>query len=136
MEDYHSSDSSVSPLKQVVFPQSEAELSQTVIMPAMMIRAVNLEKEFTIMKATLEKLSKESAEKDSRIERQEEHIAKLLKKLDEGCMHRPIEVQAAIRTKKDPIKVRHLKMMVGQRKAASPIMTHLYAQRLLSKYRS
>jgi len=36
------------------------------------------------MKATLERLSKESAEKDARIQRQEEHISKLLKKLDRG----------------------------------------------------
>jgi len=36
------------------------------------------------MKAALERLSKEGAEKDARIKCQEEHIAKLLKKLDKG----------------------------------------------------
>jgi len=66
----------------VAFPQSEAESSQTVIMPAMMIGIVNLKEEFASTKATLERLSKESAEKDSYIKRHEEHIAKLLKKLD------------------------------------------------------
>jgi len=53
-------------------------------MPAMMIGFVNFEEEFASMKATLERLSKESAEKDARIKCQEEHIAKLLKKLDKG----------------------------------------------------
>jgi len=84
MEDYYSSDSSVSPPKRVVFPQSEAESSQTVIMSAMMIGVVNFEEEFASMKATLERLSTESAEKDARIKRQEERITKLLKKLDKG----------------------------------------------------
>jgi len=53
-------------------------------MPAMMIGAVNLEEEFASMKATLERLSKESAEKGARIRCQEEHIVNLLKKLDKG----------------------------------------------------
>ena len=39
VEDYYSNDSSASPSNKLVFPQSEAESSQTVIMPAMMIRA-------------------------------------------------------------------------------------------------
>ena len=69
VEDYYSSNSSASPSKKVVFQQSEAESSQTVIMPAMMIGAVNLKEEFASMKATLERLSKESAEKDARIKR-------------------------------------------------------------------
>ena len=51
-------------------------------MPAMMIGAVNLEEEFTSTKATLERLSKESAVKDTCIKGQDKHIAKLLKKLD------------------------------------------------------
>jgi len=53
----------------VVFPQSEAESSQIVIMPAMMVGAMNLEEELARTKATLERLSKESAEKDARIKR-------------------------------------------------------------------
>jgi len=40
------------------------------------IGAVNLEEEFANMKATLERLSQESAEKDARVKRQKEHIAK------------------------------------------------------------
>ena len=77
------------------------------------------------MKATLERLSKEGAKKDARIKPQEEHIAKLLKKLDKECMHHPTEAQAATRTKEGPIEARLLKMMVGQRMAVSLIMTHL-----------
>ena len=50
----------------------------------MVIGAVNFEEEFASMKATLEIPSKESAEKDARIKRLEEHIVKLLKKLDKG----------------------------------------------------
>jgi len=84
VEDYYSSDSSALPPKKVVLPQSEAESSQIVIMPAMMIGVVNFEEEFASIKATLERLSKESAEKDARIKRQEEQIAKLLKRLDKG----------------------------------------------------
>jgi len=53
-------------------------------MPAMMIGVVNFEEKFASIKATLERLSKESAEKDAHFKRQEEHIAKLLKKLDKG----------------------------------------------------
>jgi len=50
----------------------------------MMIGVANFEEEFASMKATLETLSKESAEKDARIKRQEEQITKLLKRLDKG----------------------------------------------------
>ena len=128
VEDYYNSDSSASSPKKVVFPQFEAELSQTVIMPSMTIGAMNLEEEFASMTVTLERLSKESAGKDACIKRQEEHIAKLLKKLDKG-LHAPSNRSASSdEDKKGPIEVRHLKMMVGQRKAANPKMTHLYAQ--------
>ena len=68
-------------------------------MSAIMIGAINFEEEFTSMKAILERLSKESAEKDARIKRQEEHIAKLLKKLDKGLRASSNKAQAAMRTK-------------------------------------
>jgi len=64
---YYRSDSSASSPRKVARPQSKAESSLTVIMPAMMIGAVNFEEEFVSMKATLERLSKESVEKDARI---------------------------------------------------------------------
>jgi len=38
-------------------------------MPVIMTRDVNFEEELAIMKATLERLSKESAEKDARVKR-------------------------------------------------------------------
>ena len=66
VEDYYNSDSSASFPKKVVFPQFEVESSQTVIMLAMMIGAANFEEEFAL-KATLERLSKKSTEKDARI---------------------------------------------------------------------
>jgi len=48
-------------------------------MPAMMIGAINFEEELASLKATLERLSKESVEKDTHIKRQEEHMKKLEK---------------------------------------------------------
>jgi len=84
VEDYYSSDFSSSSLRKAALTQSEAQSSPTVIVHAMIIGAVNFEEEFASMKATLERLSKKSAEKDARIKRQEEHIAKLLKKLYKG----------------------------------------------------
>ena len=50
----------------------------------MMIEAINFEETLASMKAKLERLSKESAEKDAHIKRQEQHITKLLKKLEKG----------------------------------------------------
>jgi len=84
VEDFYSSDSSASSPRKAGLPQYEAQSSPIVIMHAMIIGAVNFEEEFTSLKATLERLSKESTKKDARIKRQEEHIAKLLKKLDKG----------------------------------------------------
>ena len=53
-------------------------------MPAMMIGGTNFQEEFTSMKATLERLSKESVEKAAGIKRQKGHITKLLKKPKKG----------------------------------------------------
>jgi len=47
------------------FFQSETKSSNTVIMPVMVIEAVNLEEQLADIKANLDKLSKESAEKDA-----------------------------------------------------------------------
>jgi len=62
VEDYYSSDSSASSPRKAALSQSEVESSPTVIMPTMIVGAVNFEEEFVSMKATLERLSKESAE--------------------------------------------------------------------------
>jgi len=68
-------------------------------MPAMMIEAFDFEENFASMKATVERLSKESAEKDARIKRQEKHIAKLLKTPDKGPRASSNKAQAGMRTK-------------------------------------
>jgi len=60
----------------------EAESSDTVIMPVMMTGAANLEEQLASMMATLDRLSKESAEKDAQIKRQNDQIAELTKKLE------------------------------------------------------
>jgi len=120
VEDYYSNDSSASPSNKLVFPQSEAESSQTVIMPAMMIRAVNLEEEFTCMKVMLKRLFKESAEEDARIKRQEEHVAKLLKKLDKGQCASSNRGASSDEDKKGPIEVRPLKMRWAKERRQAP----------------
>ena len=51
-------------------------------MPAMVTEATNVEEQLANMKATLERLAKESLEKDAQIQRQSEHIATLMKKLE------------------------------------------------------
>ena len=51
-------------------------------MPAMVTEATNVEKQLANMKATLERLAKESLEKDTQVKRQSEQIATLMKKLE------------------------------------------------------
>ena len=53
----------------------------------MVTELTNIEEQLASMKATLDKLLKESAEKDGQIKHQSRHIAKLTKKLEK----RPIE---------------------------------------------
>jgi len=60
----------------------EVESSDTVIMSVMMTGAANLEEQLASMKATLDRLSKESAEKDAQIRRQNDQIAELTKRLE------------------------------------------------------
>ena len=79
---YSSSDSSLAPSKGSLSSQAEAESSDTVIMPVMVTGATNFEEQLASMKATLDRLSKESAEKDAQIKRQNDQIAELMKKLE------------------------------------------------------
>ena len=51
-------------------------------MPALVTEATNVEEQLANMKATLERLAKESLEKDAQIKRQSEQIATLMKKLE------------------------------------------------------
>jgi len=60
----------------------EAKSSNTVIMPVMMTGATNLEELLASMMATLDKLSKESAEKDAQIKCQNDQIVELMKRLE------------------------------------------------------
>lgn len=71
------------------------------------------------MKTTLERLS---AERDARIKCQQEHIAKLMKKLEKGHVHRLTKAQAAMRTKRRLIEVKLLRTMVDRKKEASSKM--------------
>jgi len=82
VEDYYSSDSSSPSLKQVFQSETEAESSKTVVMPVMTIGTNNLEEEVAAIKAMLERLVKDSEEKEARIKLQEEKIARLTRKLE------------------------------------------------------
>jgi len=60
----------------------EVESSKTIVIPAMMMGTTTLEEEIANMKVILEKLTRESAEKEARIKFQEKKIAKLARKLE------------------------------------------------------
>jgi len=82
VEDYYNSDSSAPSPKGARMSEIEVESSDIVIMPVMMTGDANLEEQLASMKATLDRLSKESAEKDTQIKRQNDQIAKLTKRLE------------------------------------------------------
>jgi len=67
---YGSSDSLPTPPKNSLFSQVEVESFSTMIMPVIVTEAINLEEELKNMKATLERLSRESEEKEAQIKRQ------------------------------------------------------------------
>ena len=71
---YTSSDS-LPPSPRELVVESETESSNSVIMPAMVMEATNVEEQLADMKATLERLAKENLEKDAQIKRQSEQIA-------------------------------------------------------------
>jgi len=60
---YSSSNSSAATPKESPSSHVEVESSDTVVMPVMVTEAVNIEEQLASMKATLDRLSKESAEK-------------------------------------------------------------------------
>ena len=78
---YSSSDSSSTSSKKSLSFYAEVESSATLIMLVMMTEAVNFEEQLASMKATLDLLSKESAEKNTQIKSQNEQIVELRKKL-------------------------------------------------------
>jgi len=79
---YLSSDSSSTSSKKSLSSHAEAKSSDTVIMPVMVTEAANFEEQLASMKATLDRLSKESAEKDAQMKRQSKQIVELTKKLE------------------------------------------------------
>ena len=81
-EGYSSSDSSLSTSKESTFFHAEAESSDTVVMPVMVTEAANVEEQLASMRTTLDRLARESAEKDAQIKRQNEQIAELMKRLE------------------------------------------------------
>jgi len=82
VEDYYCSNSSSPSPKGERMSKTEAESSKTVVVPPMMTSLTTMEEEMENMKAILEKLTKESEEKEACIKLQEEKIAKLTKKLE------------------------------------------------------
>jgi len=77
-----SSDSSLASWKGSFSSHAKTESSDTVIMPVMVTGATNLEEQLASMKATPDRLSKDSAEKDAQIKRQNDQIVELTKKLE------------------------------------------------------
>jgi len=82
VEDYYNSNSSSPSPKGARLSEIEAESSKTIVMPATTTCSTNLEEEMANMKLILEKLTRESEEKEAHIKLQEEEIAKLTKKLE------------------------------------------------------
>jgi len=80
-QDYHSSDSPSPSLKQTFQSETDAEYSEIVVMPVMTIGTNNLEKEMAAMKATLERLVKESeviGGKDCQADQKVKEVANLI----------------------------------------------------------
>jgi len=84
MEDhgYTSNGSSPTSLRESLFSLLETESSNTIIMSVMVIEVMHEEEQLAIMQTTLERLAKESLEKDAQIKRQSAQIASLMKKLE------------------------------------------------------
>jgi len=79
---YSSSDSFLSTSKESLFFHTEVESSDTVVMPVMVTKAANVEEQLESMKATLDRPSRESAEKNAQIKCQNEQIAELMNRLE------------------------------------------------------
>jgi len=82
VECHYSSGSSLPSLKGAFQSNIEAKSPKIPIMLAMAIGTNNWKEEIAIMKAMLEKLNKDSKEKEAHIKLQEEKIAKLTTKLE------------------------------------------------------
>jgi len=79
---YSSNDSSAATPKESPASHVEVESFNTVVLPIMVIEATNIEEQLASMKATLDRLSKESVIKDAQIKCQNDPIAELIKMLE------------------------------------------------------
>jgi len=84
---YSSGASSQLSSKESLFSHDETNSSNTVVMLVMVIEVTNIEEQLASMKATMDKLLKEGAQKDAQIKCQNKQIADLIKKLEK----QPIE---------------------------------------------
>jgi len=71
--------------KDSVFLKCETKSLNTIVMPVMMIEAINLKRELASMKVMLKKLSKENAKKDAKIKHQN-GVSYLTKKLEKRSL--------------------------------------------------
>ena len=79
---YSNSNFSFASWKRSLFAHAKTKSSDTAIMLVMMTKAANFKEQLVSMKATLDRLSKESVEKDAQIKLQNDQIVELMKKLE------------------------------------------------------
>lgn len=80
-DDHGSSDSSPATSRDSLFSNIEVESADIVVMQVMVTKAINLDEELANIKGILERLSKESEEKNAQIKCQKKQIADLKKEL-------------------------------------------------------
>jgi len=79
---YSSNDSSLPSSNESLSLHIEAESSNIFSMSAMVTEDANVEEQLASVKATLDRLSRESAEKDAQIKRQNGQITELIERLE------------------------------------------------------
>ena len=94
-DDHTSSDSSPTSPRDSLFSQIEVKSSDAIFMSVMVTKVINLEEELINMKATLERLSKESKEKDTQIKHRNKQTVDLKKKLENGHVNRQTKAQTS-----------------------------------------
>ena len=68
--------------KESLFLHVEVESSDTVVMPVIVTEVANVEEQLASMKAILDKLSRENAEKDAQSKCQNEQVTELMRHLE------------------------------------------------------
>ena len=79
---YSSGASPLPSLRESLLSHAEIESPNTMIMSVMVTEVTSIEEQLASMKVTLDRLLKESVEKDAQIKRQSRQIANLTKKLE------------------------------------------------------